>query len=222
MRALKFAAVLAAAAILTACVRYPISSDVGETAVTTEETIVSFDAISVIGQRVSDEMASRGLSVGMTVDEVKAVETLTLAEDSEHNDQLSDDKMLLISKERIEFGDTNAKVQYTFYNDSFCGITYIIDLVYLADEYEEKGGYAEYCRYKQEFYELYGEPSKVSEDEPYPADKMGYYSSMWTAADSTDGASLIAISASQVSQSDLKIENSLFCDSVRISFLSLS
>lgn len=221
MGTLKFAAVLAAAAILTSCARLPLSSDVGEAAVTTEE-IVSSDEISEIKQRVLNEMASRGLSAGMTVAEVKAAETLTLEEDSEHNKQLSDDKMLLISKERIEFGDTTAKVQYTFYNDSFCGITYIIDLVYLVEEYEEKGGYAEYCRYKQEFCESYGKPSKVSEDEPYPVNKMGYYSAMWTAADGTDDAYLVAVSASQVSLSDLKAENNLFCDTVRISFLSLA
>lgn len=143
--------------------------------------------ISEIKQRTLSELASRNVSAGMTMDEVKAAETLPLAEDTTDAHITPDSSArYLSSTDTIDYNGYDAIVTYFFMDNALCGITYDLNVEYTLDNYKTDGILYIYDKYKLDLTDLYGTPTECEDKAYYPVDILDFYTSMWVDAEKDD------------------------------------
>lgn len=135
---------------------------------------------SAIKQKTLSELASRNVSAGMTMDEVKAAEVLPLEEDPTDAHITPDSSArYLTSTDTIDYNGHDAVLTYFFMDNALCGITYGINVEYTLDNYKTDGILYVYDKYKLDFTDLYGNPTECEDKAYYPVDILDFYSSMW-------------------------------------------
>lgn len=142
---------------------------------------------SAIRQKILSELASRNVSAGMTIDEVKAAETLTLEEDPTDAHITPDSSARYLSTtDTIDYNGYDAIVTYFFMDNALCGITYDLNVEYTLDNYKTNGILYVYDKYKLDFTDLYGNPTECEDKAYYPIDTFDFYTSMWVDAEKDD------------------------------------
>lgn len=171
---------------------------------------------SAIRQKTLSELASRNVSAGMTMDEVKAAETLTLEEDPTDAHITPDSSARYLSTtDTIDYNGYDATVTYFFLNDALCGITYDFDINYTVDNYKTDGILYVYDSYKLDFTEKYGNPTECDDLISYPVDVLDFSDSMWV---SENNDAMIGLQATVSSLDTITRSEEPITDELSISY----
>ena len=140
--------------------------------------------ITPLKQMIIDEYNARGVQPGMSIDEVKAAEQLTLEEDVARA-KISPEttRRYFVSAETCEYDGMPCTVEYSFKDGGLCYISYDTEFEYTLAESDTTGGYIAYNKKKITLADTIGLPAEVEEDDPYPGDTLQFYSSAWTDGD---------------------------------------
>lgn len=158
---------LALCLILTAC---------GSNAETTPNTA----EIAPLKQMIIDEYNARGVKPGMSIDEVKAAEQLTLEEDvSRAKISPETTRRYFVSTETCEYDGMPCTVEYAFRDGGLCYISYDAEFEYRFADSDTTGGYIAYNKKKIALADTIGLPTEVDEESQYPGEMLQFYSSAW-------------------------------------------
>ena len=159
-------------ALLTACLALTACGNKVETPDTAE--------ITSLKQMIIDEYNARGVKPGMSIDEVKATEQLTLEEDvSRAKISPETTRRYFISTETCEYDGMPCTVEYSFKDGGLCYISYDTEFEYTLAESDTTGGYIAYNKKKIVLADTISLPAEVEEDDPYPGEMLQFYSSAW-------------------------------------------
>ena len=163
-------------ALLTACLALSACGNKSETPDTAE--------ITPLKQMIIDEYNTRGVHPGMSIDEVKAAEQLTLEEDvSRAKISPETTRRYFVSTETCEYDGMPCTVEYSFKDGGLCYISYDTEFEYTLAESDTTGGYIAYNKKKIALADTIGLPAEVEEDDPYPGEMLQFYSSAWSDGD---------------------------------------
>lgn len=162
----KFPIILATCIVMTAC------GNETETPKSAE--------ITPLKQMIIDEYNARGVKPGMSIDEVKATEQLTLEEDvSRAKISPETTRRYFVSTETCEYDGMPCTVEYSFKDGGLCYISYDTEFEYTLAESDTTGGYIAYNKKKIALADTVGLPAEVEEDDPYPGEMLQFYNSAW-------------------------------------------
>ena len=136
--------------------------------------------ITPLKQMIIDEYNARGVKPGMSIDEVKAAEQLTIEEDvSRAKISPETTRRYFISTETCEYDGMPCTVEYSFKDGGLCYISYDTEFEYTLAESDTTGGYIAYNKKKIALADTIGLPAEVEEDDPYLGGMLQFYSSAW-------------------------------------------
>lgn len=131
-----------------------------------------------IEQHIIDEFAKRGVSPGMSEEEVMAIEKIEFTLDSTLSYITADGTAkYFYSEDYVDYEGQKAILKYTFINDALCYIEYEIPVEYPASEIFSEPAYSLYLDYSMKYAELLGEPND-SKYEEYSSFRS--YGNVWT------------------------------------------
>lgn len=116
---------------------------------------------SPVAQEVNSAFAERGVKLGMTEDEVKAVETLTFSIDtSPYATFVQEDITMktIYSESTVKYNDYDAVVIYEFLNNSLYSMEYRITLNYTDSEVLSSPAYAVFLDFTLKYTDMFGNP----------------------------------------------------------------
>ena len=152
--------------------------------------------ITPLKQMIIGEYNARGVQPGMSIDEVKAAEQLTLEEDvSRAKISPETTRRYFISTETCEYDGMPCTVEYSFKDGGLCYISYDTEFEYTLAESDTTGGYIAYNKKKIALADTIGLPAEVEEDDPYLGEMLQFYSSAWFDGDKETANYGIGLSA---------------------------
>lgn len=138
------------------------------------------DSNSPVVQEVNSAFSERGVKLGMTEEEVVAVETLNFIIDtSPYSTYVQEDYIhkTIYSETTTKFGDYDAIVTYKFQNNSLYSMEYSININYTKDEIFSTPAYALFLDFTLKYTDLLGNP-QIS-DTNYDYSTWTSYSNVW-------------------------------------------
>ena len=112
-----------------------------------------------IEQHIIDEFAKRGVSPGMSEEEVMAIEETEFILDSTLSYITADGTAkYFYSEDYVDYEGQKAILKYTFINDALCYIEYEIPVEYPASEISSEPAYSLYLDLSINYTELLGSP----------------------------------------------------------------
>lgn len=172
---------------------------------------------SLVKKAVLAEFSERNVSVGMSMDEVRAAESLALEEDA--NDAVINENhsaRYLTSTDLVPYDGKSAIITYCFTDDKLCGISYDFDVSYNKDNYKDNGVLAIYKEYKLNFTELYGNPIQTDDVDFYPVDPIAFCNSVWGDAELNDA--IIGLDTAVPSLDSIIMSDADITDTISISY----
>ena len=162
--------------LLITCITLTACGNVTETPKSAE--------ITPLKQMIIDEYNARGVKPGMSIDEVKAAEQLTLEEDvSRAKISPETTRRYFVSTETCEYDGMPCTVEYSFKDGGLCYISYDTEFKYTLAESDTTGGYIAYNKKKIALADNSVLPTEVDEESQYPGEMLQFYSSSWTDGD---------------------------------------
>lgn len=130
----------------------------------------TIDNNSKVTQTVNSAFSERGVSLGMTEEEVIAAETLNFVIDtSPYATYVRENytHKTIYSETTTKFGDYNAIVTYQFQNNSLYSMVYSIDVNYTDDEIFSNPAYAVFLDFTLKYTDMFGNPNMSETNNDY-------------------------------------------------------
>lgn len=142
-----------------------------------------------VEQAVISALAERGVSFGMTEDEVKAAESLSfLVDTSPYSTFVQEDFTMktIYSETTVKYEGYDAVVTYKFQNDSLFSMEYDIEVNYDSSEVLSTPAYTVFLDFTLKYTEMLGNPqrSETNSDSSF----WTQYSNMWSDNEDTEKA----------------------------------
>lgn len=174
---------------------------------------------------IQSELDKRGVKFGMTEDEVKSIEKdinyvvnpdLT-AIDEEHI------MKAIYSESNVKYGDYDAKLEYSFYDNSLQTMTYTIDLDYASSELSSKPAYLLFLDFTLKYTDVLGNPQIADVDNDYSF--WTSYTNVWHDGGENEDMYTLGNTAKHgiylhASQSTYRAYADDYSDSITLSFIA--
>lgn len=175
--------------------------------------------ITPLKQMIIDEYNARGVKPGMSIDEVKAAEQLTIEEDVASAIITADYSLRHFkSTETFDYDGLPYTIEYAFSNDKLSYFSYEAELEYDYSEYPNAGGFYTYNLKKIAYSDTYGLPSRVDDDSPYPSGlKPEFFYSVWSDGNEEKPTTWVSLHAYQDPLPSV-YDDDIMSDSLTITF----
>lgn len=138
-------------------------------------------SVNQVEQAAISALAERGVSFGMTEDEVKAAESLSfLVDTSPYSTFVQEDFTMktIYSETTVKYEGYDATVTYQFQNDSLYAMEYDIAVNYDSSEVLSTPAYSVFLDFTLKYTEMFGNPQKFETNND--SSFWTQYSNIWS------------------------------------------
>lgn len=214
----KLAAVISIALIISACGQEQSDLSQQSSTESTENTTGETQTDNLIVQEINKALAERGVTFGMSEEDVLNAETVEFEVDKSPYSTYIDDVMsvkTIVSTSAVKYKDYDAILSYKFINNELDQMNYDIPINYYGSDVLATPAYAVFLDYQMPLAEILGNPAVP--DFGTANDRVDVYNNVWSNGDDTG---MIMLSCNQSKLTSYSNEDTHYTDNISITFFS--